>query len=104
MINNDELQEAKKSLMKQFGDDGFTDKLSALCEPTLSDRILYKCGNCFAVSTIDQINEVTINECCMNRADRRRYVPIEKTSKHDNKWYRCPHCKQNIRLKGWEKI
>lgn len=71
----------------------------------MPDSVLtYQCANCGEISTSTLINEVTLNECCANRAERRKYVPIEKTSKYDHRWYRCPECKQNIRLKGWTKI
>lgn len=63
----------------------------------------FKCKNCEEVSTADDINETTVNNCCMNRKQRRNYVPIEKTKQTDPKWYQCPSCGQNIRRRGWAK-
>lgn len=64
-------------------------------------RISYRCMNCDGVSSADRINEVTINECCNNRSDRRKYTPIEKTSPKDRKWYRCPLCGIDSYRKGF---
>lgn len=63
---------------------------------------MYRCKGCNEVSTSDEINTTTVDNCCMNRQQRRNYVPIEKTSHNDHKWYNCPKCGKNIRRIGWE--
>lgn len=62
---------------------------------------IYRCKGCNEVSTSNDIND-TIDNCCMNRQQRRNYVPIEKTKYNDRKWYNCPKCGKNIRRIGWE--
>lgn len=64
----------------------------------------FKCKGCDDISTAEHINNVTIDNCCANRQQRRNYVPIEKTKQTDPKWYQCPVCGQNIRRRGWEEI
>ena len=64
---------------------------------------LYRCTSCNEVSSAEQIDNTTLEQCCHNRADRRKYVPIEKAHNND-KWYKCPQCGVNIRRKGWTKI
>lgn len=64
----------------------------------------YECCKCKEVSSAEEINQITLDECCNNRADRRRYVPIDKTKQTDRKWYRCPKCGTNIRRMGWKKV
>lgn len=67
-------------------------------------QVMYRCHNCNTISSSDDINKKTLNDCCLNRADRRKYVPIEKTSQTDRKWYRCPLCGENVRRKGWTRV
>lgn len=63
----------------------------------------YKCCNCGGISSAEEINNKTVAECCINRADRRKYKPIEETKQTDSKWYRCPLCDTNIKRRGWIK-
>ena len=63
--------------------------------------MMFRCCNCNEVSPAEDINNVTLDECCMNRKQRRMYKPIEKMA--DNTWYRCPKCGMNIRIRGWNK-
>jgi DNA-directed RNA polymerase subunit RPC12/RpoP len=63
--------------------------------------MMFRCCNCNEVSSAEDINNVTLSECCMNRKQRRMYKPIEKMTA--DTWYRCPKCGTNIRIKGWNK-
>ena len=57
----------------------------------LSNEPAYTCRLCNQTFAASQWNESTI-ALCTNRADRRKYVPIEKATKE--KWYKCPGCKK----------
>lgn len=61
----------------------------------------YKCASCEVTSMAGDINEKTLTECCFNRTERRKFVPIERTVRGDRKWYRCPACEKDIRRRGW---
>lgn len=60
----------------------------------------YKCTVCGGVSTAEEIDAVTIEECATNRQLRRAYVSILKNK--PKKYYKCPLCKNNVRIKGFE--
>lgn len=64
----------------------------------------YKCCSCNETSTAEQINQLTVNNYCANRQQRRSYTPIEKTKQTDHKWYQCPKCGKNIRRFGWKEV
>ena len=65
----------------------------------------YRCAKCGATSTANDINNHTMDKYCMNRQQRRAYVPIEKTRRGDAKWYTCPCCDGNIsRRNGWTDV
>lgn len=64
----------------------------------------YKCSSCGMVTTGDDIDTVTVNNCCFNRKDRRGYVNIDKTKHNDRRWYQCPKCGKNIRRFGFKEV
>jgi hypothetical protein len=66
---------------------------------------MYKCTKCDNISSSEAINNNTISLYCINRKQRRTYVPIEKTKNGDRMWYNCPICHSNIsRRGGWKDI
>ena len=65
----------------------------------LNDK--YICGHCDQISSAIEINATTLNDC-MNRKQRRAYVPIEKTKQTDRKWYRCPICTSIVSRYRWK--
>ena len=40
--------------------------------------MMYKCSHCGGISTAEDINNCTMDTYCLNRKQRREYVPIEK--------------------------
>lgn len=64
----------------------------------------YECTNCGMITTGEDIDAVTIKNCCLNRKDRRGYVNIDKTTHNDKKWYQCPKCGKNIRRFGFKEV
>lgn len=49
----------------------------------------FKCPSCGHTFTAEAWNDATLT-CCVNRKERRFFVPIEKA--HIRKWYKCPGC------------
>lgn len=64
----------------------------------------FECKHCNSISTADNINEVTIDNCCINRQQRRQFMPIENTKPTDRKWYQCPACRTNTWRNGFEEV
>ena len=62
----------------------------------------YECKVCNTISDATVINKVTIEDCCVNRKQRRSFIPIDNTIISDRKWYKCPACSNNVRRGGWE--
>lgn len=56
------------------------------------------------IATGDDIDTVTVNNCCLNRKDRRGYVSIDKTKHSDRRWYQCPKCGKNIKRFGFKEV
>lgn len=53
-------------------------------------QIGFKCPGCGTVSEAARWDGHTV-ECCVNRAQRRSYVPIAKAN-GTKRWYKCPSC------------
>ena len=104
MFTDNELQESKQFIMKQFGNESQeTEKnMDILNQLSKETSKMYRCGHCGSISTSDDINKCTMDTYCMNRKQRREYVPIEKTKLGNHRWYKCPRCSKNVsRRNGW---
>lgn len=64
----------------------------------------FKCLSCEKISTAEDIDNHTINNCCANRGQRRMFVSISKVGKFDRKWYQCPICGVNAYRRNFEKV